>query len=202
MESGPNSINQTPVLAEHAGMHAWYFGEDINQGLPFYRFISGNAILSKWPLETIANQTLTANKSFFNLSIWSTRTLWCKTRLSNREILLASIHLTIPWWNQLQKTQLREVLGFAGSRSAILAGDFNVYPDEQIVKETIDTGSLSAKLDGPHTVSSHDPNAKIDYIFTPVGWELIEHEVIQTGLSDHMPVLSTYRISTVSDPNS
>ena len=96
MESGLGSVNQTPVLAETAGMHAWVYGVDINQGLPFYRFISGNAILSKWPLEIVANQSMAANKSFFKLSIWSTRTLWCKTQLLNQEILLASIHLTIP----------------------------------------------------------------------------------------------------------
>jgi endonuclease/exonuclease/phosphatase family metal-dependent hydrolase len=202
MESGPGSVNQIPILAETAGMHAWFFGEDINQGLPFYRFISGNAILSKWPLDVVANQSLAANRSFFNLNIWTNSALWCKTQLLDQDVLLASIHLTIPWWNQLQRKQLQQVLDFAKDRPALLAGDFNMYPDEEAIKSIGDNGRFSAKLDGPYTVSSFDPNAKIDYIFAPAGWKLIEHEVIQTGLSDHMPVLSTYRIPAVSDPNS
>jgi len=201
MESGPGSVNQTPVLAETAGMHAWFFGEDVNQGLPFYRFISGNAILSKWPLEIVANQSLAANRSFFNLSIWTNRTLWCKTQILDQDILLASVHLTIPWWSQLQQTQMQQVLDFAADRPAVLAGDFNIRPYETSIKQTVDSGKFSAELDGPYTVSSYNPDAKIDYIFTPAGWELIGHEVIQTDLSDHMPVLSTYRIPFMADPN-
>jgi len=201
MESGPGSVNQTQILAETAGMHAWFFGEDVNQGLPFYRFISGNAILSKWPLEIVANQSLAANRSFFNLSIWTNRTLWCKTQILDQDILLASVHLTIPWWSQLQQTQMQQVLDFAADRPAVLAGDFNIRPYETSIKQTVDSGKFSAELDGPYTVSSYNPDAKIDYIFTPAGWELIGHEVIQTDLSDHMPVLSTYRIPFMADPN-
>jgi endonuclease/exonuclease/phosphatase family metal-dependent hydrolase len=202
MESGPGSVNQTPVLAETAGMHAWFYGEDINQGLPFYRFISGNAILSKWPLEIVANQSLAANRSFFNLNIWTNRTVWCRTKIHDRNILLASVHLTIPWYSRLQKKQLQQVLDFASDRPAVLAGDFNMHPDEIPIKQVVESGKFSAKIDGPHTVSSFEPHAKIDYIFTPPGWVLINHEVIQTGLSNHMPVLSTYRIPFATDPNS
>jgi endonuclease/exonuclease/phosphatase family metal-dependent hydrolase len=202
MESGPGSVNQTPVLAETAGMHAWFYGEDINQGLPFYRFISGNAILSKWPLDIVTNQSLVANRSFFNLSIWTNRTLWCRTKILDRDILLASVHLTIPWYSKLQKKQLQQVLDFASDRPAVLAGDFNMHPDEIPIKQVVESGKFSAKIDGPHTVSSFEPHDKIDYIFTPPGWKLINHEVIQTGLSNHMPVLSTYQINPVTDPNS
>jgi endonuclease/exonuclease/phosphatase family metal-dependent hydrolase len=202
MESGPGSVNQTPMLAEAAGMHAWFYGEDINQGLPFYRFISGNAILSKWPLEIVANQSLAANRSFFNLSIWTNRTLWCRTKIHDRNILLGSVHLTIPWYSRLQKKQLQQVLDFASDRPAVLAGDFNMYPDEAPIKQVVETRKFSAKLDGPFTVSSFEPHAKIDYIFAPPEWQLINHEVIQTGLSDHMPVLSTYRIPFATYPNS
>ena len=97
---------------------------------------------------------------------------------------------------------MQQVLDFAGGRPSILAGDFNVRPYEAVIKQAVDSGSLSAKLDGPYTVSSYNPRAKIDYIFAPTGWKLIEHEVIQTDLSDHMPVLSTFRIPIVADPNS
>lgn len=203
MESGPGSVNQTPILAETAGMHAWALGKEVNQGLPFYRMIRGNVILSKWPLEIVANQSMAGNRSFFKVGVWNQCTLWCKTQLLNQEVLLASVHLITSWGNQLlQKTQMQQVLDFAGGRPAILAGDFNVRPYEAVIKQAVDSGRFSAKLDGPYTVSSYNPRAKIDYIFAPAGWKLIGHEVIQTDLSDHMPVLSTYRIPIVADPNS
>jgi endonuclease/exonuclease/phosphatase family metal-dependent hydrolase len=205
MESGPGSVNQTPILAETAGMHAWAFGEDVNQGLPFYRFISGNAILSKWPLEVLTNQSMVVSRSFFQVGMWTNRTLWCKTQLLNQEVLLASIHLTTTnrSFSPGQKPmQMQQVLDFTGGRPAILAGDFNVRPYEAVIKQAVDNGRFSAKLDGPYTASSYNPRAKIDYIFAPAGWKLIGHEVIQTDLSDHMPILSTYRIDLVADPNS
>ncbi|MHC4867972.1 MAG: endonuclease/exonuclease/phosphatase family protein, partial [Planctomycetota bacterium] len=69
MESGPGSVNQTPILAETAGMHTWAYGEDVNQGLPFYRIIRGNAILSKWPLEVLTNQPMAVSRSFFQVGM-------------------------------------------------------------------------------------------------------------------------------------
>ncbi len=202
MESGPDSVNQTPILADSAGMHAWAFGEDVNQGLPFYRFISGNVILSRWPLEVVTNQPMAVSRTFFQVGMWTQRTLWCKIKLGNQEVLLASVHLVTNWWYKLQQTQMQQVLHFAGGRPAILAGDFNVRPDSSVIKQAVDSGMFFAKLDGPPTVPSYDPTAKIDYIFAPTNWKLIEHKVIQTELSDHMPVLSTYRIPLVAEPSS
>lgn len=201
MESGPDSVNQTPILAESAGMHAWAFGEDVNQGLPFYRFISGNVILSRWPLEVVTNQSMAVRRKFFQVGMWTPRTLWCKIQVGNQEVLLASVHLITNWWYKLQQTQMQQVLHFAGGRPAILAGDFNIRPDDSVIRQAVDSGTLFAKLDGPPTVSSYNPTTKIDYIFAPTNWKLIDHKVIQTELSDHMPVLSTYRIPLVEETN-
>jgi endonuclease/exonuclease/phosphatase family metal-dependent hydrolase len=97
---------------------------------------------------------------------------------------------------------MQQILEFVPDRSAILAGDFNVRPDNPVIEQACDSGKFSAKLDGPPTVKSNRPTAKIDYIFVPANWELIEHKVIQTKLADHLPVLSTYRIPPVAETNS
>lgn len=62
------------------------------------------------------------------------------------------------------------------------------------IRRIVDTGRFAAKLDGPVTVSSYDPHGTIDYIFVPGDWQLLEHRVIQTDLSNHLPVVATYRI--------
>jgi len=191
MESGPGSVNQTPLIATAAGMHAWAFGEVFNHGLPFYRMIQGNAILSRWPLVVGANQPMAGRSPFYRVGVANQRTLWCKIRIAEHEVLVASVHLSSA---KDQYRQMQQILDFVGERPAILAGDFNARPTDTAIKLLVDTGRFSAKLDGPPTMSSHQPNYKIDYIFAPRGWELIEHKVVQTDLSDHLPILSTFRI--------
>ena len=203
MESGPGSVNQTPILAETSGMKAWVYGEDVNQGLPFYRMIRGNVILSKWPLDVLTNQPMAVSRSFFQVGMWTQRTLWCKTYIGEQEILLASIHLIgSKGGDKERSTQMRQILDFAGGRPSILAGDFNAVPSSEAIRMAIENGKFSTQLDGPYTVKSYNPRVTIDYIFAPTGWTLVEHKVIQTDLSDHMPVLSTYRIPFAADPKS
>ena len=49
-ECTPCPVNQLELLAELCGMHAWAFGENYCFGLPLYRIVGGNAILSRFPL--------------------------------------------------------------------------------------------------------------------------------------------------------
>ena len=43
-----------PFVA-HTDLQYWAFGENFNFGLPFYRVVGGNAILSRWPIEPVGN---------------------------------------------------------------------------------------------------------------------------------------------------
>ena len=203
MESGPGSVNQILLLAETTGMHAWAYGEDVNQGLPFYRFISGNAILSKWPVEVLTNQPMAVSRYFFQVGMWTQRTLWCKTHIGQQEVWLASIHLIGSKGGTEQRSmQMRQILDFAADRPTILAGDFNAVPSSEVIRMAIESGRLSTKLDGPPTSSSYRPSRAIDHIFAPVDWKLVEHKVIRTDLSDHLPVVATYQLPPETDPNS
>ena len=192
IDSGPGSINQVPVLAEKIGMHVWSFGQCINDGLPFYRMVEGNAILSRWPVEPLTNQKMAGDKSFYEIGRDDQSTLWCKAHIGRQEVLLASVHLTSG--DDDSGLQVEQLLDFAGDSPAIMAGDFNAEPNELEITRIIDTGRFGAKLDGSFTISSYDPHTIIDYIFVPRQWQLLEHRVIQTDLSDHLPVVATYRI--------
>lgn len=197
MESGPGSLDQTPLLAEAAGLPMWTFGANINVGLPFYRLVKGNAILSRWPLEPLANQPLTGRTLLRRIGIGH-RTLWCRTHIGNREILLASVHLSSSF-QRTQPIQVQQILDFAGDRSALLAGDFNAELHSPAIRRLLDTGKFGVRLDGSPTYNSHNPEHQIDYIFAPADWQLLEYTVIPSDLSDHLPVLATYRIPLPND---
>jgi endonuclease/exonuclease/phosphatase family metal-dependent hydrolase len=194
LESGLGSFNQAPVLAEKTGMHMWVFGQCVNDGLPFHRMIEGNAILSRWPVDPLTNQKMAGHKAFYEIGANDQSTLWCKADIGGQEVLLASVHLNANDFYEVRLPQVQQLLDFAGDRSGILAGDFNSEPNEAEIRRIVDTGRFAAKLDGPFTISSYDPHAVIDYIFVPTDWQLLEHRVIQTDLSDHLPVVSTYRV--------
>jgi endonuclease/exonuclease/phosphatase family metal-dependent hydrolase len=199
IDSGLGSFNQAPVLAEKTGMHTWVFGQCINDGLPFHRMIEGNAILSRWPVEPLTNQKMAGTRAFYDIGTADQGTLWCKTRIGGRDILLASVHLTAYNMDETGLAQTQQLLDFAGDQPAILAGDFNAEPNEPEILRIVDTGRFAAKLDGPFTISSYHPHAVIDYVFVPRDWQLLEHRVIQTGLSDHLPVVSTYRVPLAAE---
>src|SRR5262249_33894998 len=57
-ECGPCPVDQVAQLAEATGMHAYAFGENYNFGLPLFRVVGGNAILSRFPIEPVANPDL------------------------------------------------------------------------------------------------------------------------------------------------
>jgi len=194
IDSGPGSFNQVPVLAEKIEMHMWAFGQCINDGLPFYRMIEGNAILSRRPFEPLTNQDMAGKKAFYEIAYDDQSTLWCKVDIRGQDILLASVHLQGNDFYEVRLPQVQQLLDFAGDRPAIMAGDFNVRPNAPEIQRIVDTARFAAKLDGPFTISSYDPHTTIDYIFVPRDWQLLQHRVIQTDLSDHLPVVATYRI--------
>jgi endonuclease/exonuclease/phosphatase family metal-dependent hydrolase len=199
LESGLGSFNQAPVLAEKTGMHMWVFGQCINDGLPLHRVIEGDAILSRWPLEPLTNQKMVGAKAFYDIGAADQSTLWCKTQIAGQDILLASVRLTPYNTDETGLTQTQQLLDFAGDRPALLAGDFNAEPNEPEIQRIVNTGRFTAKLDGAFTIASYDPRAVIDYVFVPQDWQLLDHRVIQADLSDHLPVVATYRVPVIKE---
>jgi hypothetical protein len=75
-ETPYNSVNQVRHLASACGFRYYAFGENTNVGLPFFRYVGGNAILSRWPLYNGDNPDLPGRQPF-----WVTR--------NNRRVLMA-----------------------------------------------------------------------------------------------------------------
>ena len=202
-ECGPCPINQVIFLAEEAGMHTWAFGENYNFGLPFYRIVGGNAILSRWPLKLLGNPSLSGHKPFYMTTnsrrvLLSLLKLDNQLKVDNKQILLAAVHNdSFSLDNNLLQT--KQILDYTDKKEAIIAGDFNANPHEPSIQLIQNTGRFTGEFDGAMTFPSNKPNQKIDFIFVPLDWKLISFYTIQTNLSDHLPIVSIFKINKIGD---
>ena len=192
LECDPCPTNQAREIAKGTGMHAWAFGENFNFGLPFYRMRSGNALLSRSPIEAVGNPSLVGRKPFF-ITKNNRRVLWCATEIQGERVLLASIH-NDTFDKENNARQMQQILDFAGDRPAILAGDFNAHPDWPALELIRKSGRFSGEIKGELTYPTEKPERRLDYIFAPSDWELMEHRVIPYDASDHLPIVSVYRL--------
>lgn len=187
----PCPVNQVTWLAEATGMAKWVFGENYNFGLPFYRIVGGNAILSRWPdIAPKINLTLAGRKPFYETRN-SRRLLWCELRFENENILLGSVHNDS--FNQKNNlAQTRQMLNYINGQPTVIAGDFNVRPDTESIRIIKESNLFTGSINGPETFPSHKPDRKIDYIFAPKGWKKIKHYVIESEVSDHLPIVTVF----------
>lgn len=191
-ECGPTPVDQVVTLAEATRMHAWAFGEDYNFGLPLYRVVGGNAILSRYPLEPVKNLSLVGRQPFY-VTTNNRRALFASVRIQGASVLLGGLHAdSFDAHNRL--AQLRQLLAFVGRRPAVLAGDFNARPEEAPIQALRASGRFHGAFDGPPTFPAEHPEQRLDYVLAPPTWELVEDRVLASDASDHLPVLATFRI--------
>jgi endonuclease/exonuclease/phosphatase family metal-dependent hydrolase len=190
LEESPCPVAQAAFLARATGMHAWAFGEHYNLGVPGYRIVGGNAVLSRGPLEPVAVIDLPGRRPFWVTSN-NRRALVAAARIGGERVLLAALHLdSVSPEGRLN--QARRLVDFLGGRPAVLAGDFNAEPGEPPIE--LLRASSAAALDGPPTYPAESPEQRIDLIFAPAAWELIDHRVLECDASDHLPAVSTFRV--------
>ena len=191
-ECGASSGNQITTLAEATGMPFWAFGENYNVGLPFYRIIGGNAILSRWHLETVANPSLAGRQPFY-VTKNNRRILWCKMTINGENILLGAVH-NDSYNLQNNLAQVQQILEYLDGRPVVLAGDFNAQPQEAPMQFLRETGQFVWAFDGPLTFPASNLQQKIDFILAPAAWKLLDHRALQSTTSDHLPIVSTFRV--------
>jgi len=191
-ECGPCRGDHVQSLIELTDLPYWAFGENMNFGLPFYRFVSGNAILSRWPLQALDNPSLPGRKPFYVLRN-NRRVLYCTTEIAGERVMLASIHNNT-YDDAVNLEQVHVILDDVGGTPAILAGDFNARPSSPSIKAVRDSQRFAGMFDGPPTFRSNRPSRTIDYIFAPASWELLEHHTVCDEASDHCAVVSTFRV--------
>lgn len=191
LQCSPCPVNQVEELADEVDLANWAFGENYNFGLPFYRIVGGNAILSRWPLEPVENQTLAGRQPFW-VTKNNRRALWCRVQIHDQPLLLCSVH-NDSFHLANNRVQAQQLLDFAAGRPALLAGDFNARPSEPPMQLLQASGQFSNTFTGPLTFPADEPNQKIDFILAPNNWEVVSHDVTSAPASDHCAVLAVFR---------
>jgi endonuclease/exonuclease/phosphatase family metal-dependent hydrolase len=192
MEAGPVDVHQVDYLARRSGFAAYACAENYSFGLPFFRFRSGNALLSRLPLRPLAVQQLSGARSFWSPTN-NRRALWCEVEIGGEWLLVGSLRNdSFDLENNARQT--REILDFVGDRPALLAGDFNAGVESASIALLEGSQRFAAGLDRRPTFPRSAPTRRIDWIFAPAGWSVIEESVVDCLASDHLAVASTWRL--------
>jgi endonuclease/exonuclease/phosphatase family metal-dependent hydrolase len=191
-EAGPMPVDQVEYLAKAAKLKYVAFGENYNFGIPGFRVVGGNAILSRTPLTPVANFNLTGRKPFFVTSN-NRRALFCETTVREQTVLVGSLHNDSfdPANNDAQVSQ---ILAFVGDRPTILAGDFNATPETVAMRRIEESKRFSGEIDGKPSFPAHAPTKRIDYAFGPAEWTHNGTHVLLSAASDHRPVVALFTV--------
>lgn len=191
-ELAPCNVDQAEFLARECGLPYVATGENYNVGVPFARVVGGNAVLSRTPLTPVANIDLAGRKPF-----WVTgnnrRALFVSAEFGGQPVLMAALHNdSFDMRNNTAQTQ--QLLDYVGARPAILAGDFNNRPENASIKLIRGTGKFAGEFEGAPTFFEGSRAERLDYIFAPAAWELLESRVIADDTSDHRPLVCRFKV--------
>jgi endonuclease/exonuclease/phosphatase family metal-dependent hydrolase len=191
-ECTPCDVDQVRFLSREARLPHWVVGENYSFGLPFLRVVGGNAILARRRIEPVANPALAGRKPFFATRN-SRRVLLCRAVLGAESVLLGAMHTdSFDLANNLRQT--RQILAFDPSTPLLLAGDFNAEPDSESMAAVVGSGRFTGALHGPATFPAEAPQVRIDYVFGPASWRLVDSRVLDDTTSDHRAVVATFEL--------
>jgi endonuclease/exonuclease/phosphatase family metal-dependent hydrolase len=191
-ELAPCPVDQVELFARECGLPHVATGENYNLGVPGLRVVGGNAILSRLPLTPVANIDLAGRRPFC-VTKNNRRALFVSADIGGKPVLLGALH-NDSFDMRNNAVQARQLIDFIGDRPCVLAGDFNNRPGEESIRLFRDSGRFSGAFDGPPTYFEGKRAERLDYVFVPVGWELIDHRVIPDDTSDHRPLVCRFRV--------
>ena len=191
-EAGPCPVNQVTYLAEAAGLGHYAFGENYSFGLPWYRIRSGNAVLSRGPLQAQALQQLPGPQGLLDPTNVR-RALWVELDVGSHELLAACVR-NDSFDLQNNAAQMAQLLDHAAQREVVLAGDFNAEPESVSIRQLLETSRWQGVPLGVPTYPARAPERQIDHVFVPSSWRAVSHAVPETTLSDHRPVIATFAL--------
>jgi len=175
----PGRYDQPASLARLLGMEH-LFQANTRFGTVEY----GNAILSRWPLELVADVLLPKRREPRGLLI-------AAVTLEGQRVLVGATHLALH--RQTRSGQLGAIAAALASlpdAPRVLCGDFNCGPGE--------LGPLLAELslnrDTPPTYPSLAPLASLDHILWSDHWNLRSMATARSLASDHLPLYADLKL--------
>lgn len=178
----PEYEDQTAILSGLTGIENYYFAKaiDVRGNNPY-----GNAILSKYKIEKaeiipIPDPEVKIGKRY------ETRCI-LKAKLENGYTILIS-HFGLN--DDERVNAVKTVLDNLENEKCILMGDFNMRPDNEILKPIKEKLTDTADCFKGNLLSfpSDEPYCKIDYIFTTPDILVTKADIPAVIASDHRPI--------------
>lgn len=156
----------------------------------------GVAILSRLPVQGVSSGVFTGELGDFRYGYVRARVLH-----DRRPIAVLSAHLSAGLEGngaQERVDQMQQLLSVvAGDSTAIIAGDFNAWPDDAPIKMIRASGfqdaGAPAGISELQTWPAVNPSERIDYVFVRGNLKSERGEVRRTHASDHLPVFTVLR---------
>ena len=192
-------VNQAAWLADRLDMHYAYaanLDRDPLEGQTQRRQY-GTAVLSEYPILSSENHLLT-NIVYAERPSEQRGLLETVINVRGNHVGFYSTHLDARRSEQRQ-LQVKEILALTedSERPAVVVGDLNAREASPEVRDLLTEFTDSFDLLGQDTDYSYpttNPTARIDYILTRGDIEPTFGEVVDTGSSDHLPVVADLTI--------
>ena len=183
-DRGADFPSQTEELASRLGWNGWFskafMDDEVN---PF-----GNAVVSRFPIEHAETIPIPYPDERPGTEYYEPRAV-LRAHIAGYTVLVTHFGLNPDEQLAAQQT----VLPLIENTRCILMGDFNVTPDDAVLRPIRARMRDADAYLAPGTMSfpSDAPRKKIDYIFTSADCVVQRAEIPPIVLSDHRPYLVT-----------
>ena len=178
--------DQVGKLSELTGIPHYYFAKafDFGDNRPY-----GNAFLSKVPIKNVETIMIPDPDPKMYDEYYETRCV-LKAKLENGLTVMVTHFGLNP---DEQQNAVDTIMAHLEDEKCILMGDFNVKPDNKLLKPIYEKmKDASSCFKQPlFSFPSENPNIKIDYIFVSPDIEIIDADIPEIGESDHRPHTAT-----------
>lgn len=182
-DDGPSEeyAAQTAILSGLTGLNHHFFARAIT--LPAGPY--GNGFLSRIPIVGAEVIPVPDPERKPGRSHYETRCLLKATLEGGVTVLVIHFGLN----PDEQENAVATVVEHLAKEKCILMGDFNVLPDDEVLRPIRARMKDAAELipDPAYTFPSDQPVKKIDYIFVSPDVEIVSAEIPQIVASDHRP---------------
>ena len=193
MTTRNGNVDQMVEMGRLAGYrYVHFFRQKDYQGGAY-----GAGIMSKYPLKNIINHALP--KVINGVTLIGSNILGtAEIEFNGKTIRLATTHVSATVAERpLQFPYYLEILT-SGTLPTIVGGDFNSFPDSDIIK-ALDAAGFKRTNNDPtkYTIPSTTPTKQIDYIaYRPAdAFSVMSHTVITgTQASDHLPIVAVLKV--------
>lgn len=208
------NFNQAAGIAEAAGFPYFARQTNLDFGFLFGRFQFGNVVLSRYPITQASALDLPPHREWEDWLVGRKRGLLCTIEIGKSQpVKIAGLHLE----HRSEASRVESVRYLQKELAAwegplIVLGDLNTTPrNAPQSRETVDGENAFDLLNvsiglqaAPLQILSAEqltfpawaPARAIDWIlYRTKFFQLVKHEVIPTLLSDHRPVVATFRLT-------